>query len=161
MSEKRHHAGSIGRTVVMLTLLAATPSIAQTNVQSEERQVATSAEDYQRYEAERLRQQQSSYESERQRQENERREQEQMRAEIERREHEQLRLEAEALERERTQQAQQQASQVSVGNISQSAASDGTAIPDIYEQLRIIGQLRDDGILTEEEFNGLKKKILN
>jgi len=32
---------------------------------------------------------------------------------------------------------------------------------DIVEQLRALGQLKDDGILTEEEFQRLKRKILD
>ncbi len=39
--------------------------------------------------------------------------------------------------------------------------ADQHAGPDMYEKLRLLGQLRDDGILTEDEFNQQKKKVLD
>ena len=174
MPDKRHQFGRrfgwCAGAVVTLTILSSTTVLAQSSESPQEQQVATSAEDFQRYEAERLRQQQTRFELERQRQENERREQEQMRLEqmqleIQQREQKQLRLENEALERERAQAAlQQQQAQASHSNSAsdkQNTASSGTDIPDIYEQLRIVAQLRDEGILTEDEFAELKRKILN
>jgi hypothetical protein len=169
MSDKRHPIGRRfgwqASAVVALTILANTAVLAQSSETPQEQHVATSAGDFQRYEAERLRQQQMRFELERQRQENERRERERMRLEVEQREQEQLRLENEAFERERAQVAlQQQQAQTSPNGFEtgdQSTASSGTDIPDIYEQLRIIAQLRDEGILTDEEFADLKRKILN
>jgi hypothetical protein len=90
-------------------------------------------------ETERLRQEQMRLENERLRQEIMQRERE-----AQRREQERMRLQSEAREGER----------------AQAEGTDQNTGPDIYEQLRTIGQLRDDGILTEEEFQGLKKKIL-
>jgi TM2 domain-containing membrane protein YozV len=42
-------------------------------------------------------------------------------------------------------------------NVPGSAAS---AAPDISQQLQKLSELRDNGILTEEEFNAQKKKLL-
>ena len=134
-------------------------------------EMTATVEDHQRYEAERRRQQQARFETERRKQEairfeterlqqdNERREQERLRLEnerlrqeIERHEQEQLRIENERLERERAEAAaaaqhQQEGSAMASG-------------PDVFEQLRTLGQLRDQGILTELEFQRLKKKVL-
>ncbi len=84
---------------------------------------------YNEQKAERLRNEQLRLENEQLRQEIEQREREAQRQE-------QLLLQNEARERER----------------AQTAGTDQSTGPDIYEQLRTIGQLRDDGILTEEEF---------
>ena len=134
-------------------------------------EMTATVEDRQRYEAERRRQEQARFEAERRRQEalrfeterlrqdNERREQERLRLEnerlrqeIERHEQEQLRIENERLERERAQAvaaARQEQEEVAIASG-----------PDVFEQLRTLGQLRDQGILTELEFQRLKKKVL-
>ena len=36
-----------------------------------------------------------------------------------------------------------------------------TAGPDVYEQLKKLGELRDAGILTEEEFAAKKQSLLD
>ena len=76
--------------------------------------------------------------------ENERLEQEiQLRErEAQRREQERLQLQREARERERAQTGALR---------EQTEGTDQSTGPDMYEQLRTIGQLRDDGILTEEK----------
>ncbi len=178
MSGKRGHLDNIAArpmgTVVSIALLLmalSTPAISQVWGDPTEQELTTRAEDHERYEAERLRQQQLEFERERRkqeamrfeterlRQENERREQERLRLEnerlrqeIEQHEQEQLRLEIEKKERERAQAAALR---------KQAKASDRGTRPDIYEQLRTIGQLRDDGILTEVEFQNLKNRILD
>jgi hypothetical protein len=134
--------------------------------------MTATVEDHQRYEAERRRQEQARleaerrkqealrFETERLRQDNERREQERLRLEnerlrqeIERHEQEQLRIENERLERERAQAAAAAARQEQ----EEVAMTSG---PDVFEQLRTLGQLRDQEILTELEFQRLKKKVL-
>jgi hypothetical protein len=142
--------------VALLFMVISAPAFSQDEDVAGDREFTSSSEDFQRYEAERLRQQQLRYENERKRQEVQRREQERLeqervRLEDERIRQEQLRLEDEAFELERTQAASRQ---------QQVASNAAAADPDIYEQLRTIGQLRDDGVLTEQEFINLKKKIL-
>jgi hypothetical protein len=154
--------------VAVLFMVVSAPAFSQDEDVAGDREFISSSEDFQRYEAERLRQQQLRYENERKRQEVQRREQErleqervrlederirqeQVRLERESRRQEQLRLENEAFELERAQAASRQ---------QQVASNAAAADPDIYEQLRTIGQLRDDGVLTEQEFINLKKKIL-
>ena len=160
-------------SVALLCVAVSTPVRSQDHEGAAGQELTATAEDYQRFEAERLRQQQLDleiafrkqeklrFETERLRQENERHKQEQLRLEnerlrqeIERREQEQaqLRLENEAREQER---AQASARRDGANNSEQNADSD------IVEQLRTLGQLRDDGILTEEEFQRLKRKILD
>ena len=159
MSDHRHQSGATtcvanpsSAAFALLCILFGAPALSQDSSDSAQ-DYKVSAEDYQRYEAERLRQQQLRFEAERQRQDAVRREQEHLRLENERREQEQLRFEANERERQQALLARQQQDEAS----SQVAANAG---PDIYEQLRTIGQLRDDGILTEQEFADLKKKIL-
>lgn len=147
-----------------------TPAAAQDYENAVEQELTASAEDLQRYEAERRRQEQirlererrkqeaMRFETERLRQDNERREQERLRLEnerlrqeIEQHEHNQLRAENERLERERAEAAAAR---------EQAEAIDVASGPDVFEQLRTLGQLRDQGILTELEFQRLKKKVL-
>lgn len=157
-------------SIALLCVAGCIPALAQDRDPTTGQEMTPSAEDLQRYEAERRRQEQLRFETERRkqeamrfeterlRQENERREQERLRLEnerlrqeIERHEQEQLRVKREAEERARAHAAEDR----------QRAESNGqTAGPDVFEQLRTLGQLRDDGILTEEEFQRLKKKIL-
>ncbi|MFQ6005868.1 MAG: SHOCT domain-containing protein [Woeseia sp.] len=156
--------------VALLCMAISAPVLSQVHDAAEGQALTASAEDYQRYEAERLRQErvrlererreqrQLQFEIERLRQENERQKQEQLRLENkqlrlenERREQEVLRLEIEARERNRAQAATLR---------EQTEATDQSIGTDIVEQLRTIGKMRDDGILTEQEFQRLKKKIL-
>ena len=134
-------------------------------------EMTATVEDHQRYEAERRRQEQARleterrkqeamrFETERLRQDNERREQdrlrlenERLRQEIERHEQEQLRIENERLERQRAEAA--------AAARQETVEVDTASGPDVFEQLRTLGQLRDQGILTELEFQRLKKKVL-
>ena len=74
-----------------------------------------------------------------------------------------MRLENERIRQEnerRLQEAERQLAQVAA-QTNETKGADQGAGPDMYEQLRIIGQLRVDGILTDEEFEEQKKKILN
>lgn len=179
MSDKWGHPGDmatkpIGTLVaVALSLIAlSTPATSQVWGDTSEQELTTRAEDLDRFEAERLRQQKLQlenerrrqekmrFETERLRQENERREQERLRLEneklrqeIERQEQEQLQLENEALERKLAQAA-------ALREQTQANENHQSDDPDVYQQLRTLGQLRDDGILTEEEFQNLKRKIL-
>lgn len=171
MSDKRHPPARRVRwtttAVVTLTMLASATASAQSSELVQEPQ-STSAEDFQRYEAERLRQQQLRYENERKRQEVQRREQDRLEQERVRLEDERLRQEQVRLERERLRQEQlrleNEAFELELAQAAsrqhQVASNVPVAVPDIYEQLRTIGQLRDDGVLTEQEFINLKKKIL-
>lgn len=150
---------------VLLCMAVSTPALTQTNDDVAAGDRAAKEELYKRFEAERRRQQQVNLEkdrvqreklqleNERLRRENERREEEKLRLEIEllrqenaNRRLEQLRLENEAMARQRSQAA--------------AVASNQSQSPDVYEQLRAIGQLKADGILTDEEFQRLKRKIL-
>jgi len=168
MSGKLNHLGTA--SIVLLCMALTTPAVAQDYGDAVEQELTASAEDLQRYEAERRRQEQIQldrerrkqeamrYETERLRQENERREQERLRLEnerlrqeIEQHEQEQLRAESERLERERAQ---------AVAAREQAQAVDVATEPDVFEQLRTLGQLRNQGILTELEFQRLKKKVL-
>jgi hypothetical protein len=171
MIGKWDHTGRlIGVVTAVALLCTALPALSQVHDDTGWQELTATAEDFQRYEAERRRQEQLQREAERRkqerlrfeteqlRQENERRKQEQLRLEnerlrqeIERHEQEQLRLEIEQEERERAQAAIRR---------EQSTRTDQGIGSDTYEQLLKIGQLRDDGILTEEEFQRLKRKIL-
>lgn len=163
-------AGTI-RSVALLCIAVSAPVLSQTNDRASGQMLTTAVEDHQRFEAERMRQERLQLEAERRRQEkirfeierlrqeNERHKQEQLilenerlRQENERREQEQLRLEDETRERERA--------EVAVYRM-QAERNDTSSDRDIYEQLETLGQLRDDGILTEEEFHRLKRKILD
>jgi hypothetical protein len=163
-------AGTI-RSVALLCIAVSTPVLSQTNDGASGQMLTTAVEDHQRFEAERMRQERLQLEAERRRQEkirfeierlrqeNERHKQEQLilenerlRQENERREQEQLRLEIETRERERAEV---------VAYRKQPERNDTSSDRDIYEQLETLGQLRADGILTEEEFQRLKRKILD
>ncbi len=158
-------------SIALLGMVVSTAAFSQDYGDATGQGLTTTEEDHQRFEAERLRQQQLQYEIERRRQarmqleterlrqENERREQERLRLENERlrqeielSEQEKLRHEGEVRERERAQAAALR---------DQTKGTNQATDPDIFEQLQTIGQLRDDGILTEEEFQKLKKRILD
>ena len=176
-------------TLALLCMVATTPALSQVSGGASGQGLTRPDEDYNRFESERLRQQHLQleverrkqeklrFEIERLRQENERREQdelrlenERLRQESERREQEKLRLENERLRQESERHKQEElrlqveardrvrakaaALRQQQGETGQSPGSD------ILEQLRTIGQLRDDGILNEVEFQNLKKKIL-
>lgn len=162
--------GAITSVALLCTAVLA-PGSSQAQDISEAQNQAASADSYERFEAERrrqelvrlensrLQQEKLRFENERLRQENERREQarlrlenERLRQENERHELEQLRLQNEAKERELAQAA-------ALREQSKGPGPDNS--PDIYEQLQRLGQLKNDGILTEEEFQRLKNKILN
>lgn len=96
--------------------------------------------------AERLRQENIRLENELLRQELQRKQRESQRLEEER-----ARLKREELERERARTESLEPQSNEVGPSPEL---------DVYQQLRMIGQLRDDGILTAEEFQKLKAKIL-
>lgn len=162
----------IGTIMSALFFMAsAAPVLAQGHDTAHSQELTATAEDYQRYEAERRRQERAQQERERReqerlrleneklRQENELREQERLRLENERlrqeielAKQEKLRLEAEAQERERAQ---------AVASRGPSESTDQGIDAETYEQLRKIGQLYDEGILTDEEFQRLKSKILD
>jgi len=158
-------------SLALFCLAVGAPASSQDYGETVGQEMAATVEDHQRYEAERRRQEQARFEAERRkqeamrfeterlRQENERREQERLRLEnerlrqeIERHEQEELRLENERLQRERAQAAAAAQQQE-----EDTAMASG---PDVFEQLRTLGQLRDQGILTELEFQRLKKKVL-
>ncbi len=156
-------------SLALFCLAVGAPASSQGYGETVGQEMTATVEDHQRYESERRRQEQARFEAERRRQEamrfeterlrqeNERREQERLRLEnerlrqeIERHEQEELRLENERLERERAQAA-------AAARQEEEAMDSG---PDVFEQLRTLGQLRDQGILTELEFQRLKKKVL-
>ena len=180
---------SAAAAIALLCLAVATPALSQRYDDADEQDRAESVELNERFEAERRRQQQAQFEKERRRQEQMRFENERLRQGKERAEQERLRLENERLrqENERSEQARlrlenerlRQENQrfelerLRLDNtarkreIAQAAAlaaqANGVDQNDsvvIYEQLRMLGQLRDDGILSEEEFQRLKNKIL-
>ena len=133
-------------TIALLCMAAPTSALSQTYDPPKQVQIRPITAQREA-EAERLRQEQMRLENERLRQEIQLRERE-----AQRREQERVQLQREATERERAQVAALR---------EQEKETNQTAGPDIYEQLRTIGQLRDNGILTEEEFQGLKEKILD
>ena len=160
-------------SIALFCMAVSAPVSSQDYENTVGQEMTATVEDHQRYEAERRRQEQARFETERRKQEairfeterlrqdNERREQERLRLEnerlrqeIERHEQEQLRIENERLERERAQAAAAAAAQ------HQQEGSAMASGPDVFEQLRTLGQLRDQGILTELEFQRLKKKVL-
>jgi len=178
MSAKRGHSGDMSVAsmgifvpVALLLMALSTPAISQVWGDTAEQELTTRAEDLDRFEEERLRQQRLQLESERRRQEKMRFETERLRQENERREQERLRLENEKLRQEIEHQEREQLRLDNAAmeqKLAQAAAlreqtqeSRQSADPDVVEQLRTLGKLRDDGILTEEEFQNLKKRILN
>ncbi|MDH3692528.1 MAG: SHOCT domain-containing protein [Gammaproteobacteria bacterium] len=158
-------------SIPLLCMVVSTRALSQTHDDAEGQDLTASVENYQRFEAERRRQQQLQlenvrlqqeklrFENERLRQENERREQERLRLENERLRQENERHEFEQLRRENEARERQRAQTTALPEQTErTGQSNG---PDIYEQLRTLGQLKDDGILTEGEFQRLKKKILD
>ena len=158
-------------SVAQLCIAVTTPVSSQDYENTVGQEMTATVEDHQRYEAERRRQEQARLEAERRKQEAMRFETERLRQDNERREHErwrrvnerlrqvserheqeELRLENERLQRERAQAAAAAQQQE-----EDTAMASG---PDVFEQLRTLGQLRDQGILTELEFQRLKKKVL-
>ncbi len=177
-------------SLALLCIAMSTPAISQVSGSATGQGLTRPDEGYDRFESERLRQQHLQleverrkqeklrFEIERLRQENERRkrdqlrlENEQLRQESERREQEELRLENEQLRQESERHKQEELRlQVEVRNrvrvkaaaLRQQQEEIGQShSPNILEQLRTIGQLRDSGILTEVEFQNLKERILD
>lgn len=162
----------------LLCMAVSTPALSQVYEDTAAQDRAASDDLYQRFEAERRRQEQVQLEHqrrqhERMRIESERLQQEteRLRQETERREQEKLRLENERLRQENERHEFERlvlANEVRQRELAQTAAllrqaerveyNNGT---DIYEQLRALGQLKDNGILTEQEFQRLKKRVLN
>ena len=149
---------------VLLCIGASTPALSQVYEDTAAQDRAASDDLYQRFEAERRRQEQVQLE-------HQRRQHERMRIESERREQEKLRLENERLRQENERHEFERlvlANEVRQRELAQTAAllrqaerveyNNGTGI---YEQLRALGQLKDNGILTEQEFQRLKKRVLN
>ncbi len=176
-------------SIALLCLVVATPVLSQGYDDADDEDQADAAELNERFEAERRRQQQVQFEKERRRQEQVRFENERIRLENERAEQERLRLANERLrqenerseqerlrldnERLRQQNQRYELERLRTENtarereIAQAAALAAQAIGVdqndsvvIYEQLRMLGQLRDEGVLSEEEFQRLKKRIL-
>jgi hypothetical protein len=159
-------------SIALLCMTASMPAWSQDSDNSDARELTISPENFDKFEAERLRQQRQQYqqqqlrfENERVRQENEHRERDRLQLENERRAREQVRLENERLEQERLRleidTRERELAQTIALQQQTEQASPTTGGPDVYEQLRAIGELRDDGILTEQEFQDLKQKILN
>ena len=176
-------------SLALICMAATNPALSQVSGGTTGQGLTRPDEDYDRFESERLRQQHLQlqaerrkqeklrFEIERLRQENDRREQkdlrlenERLRQESERREQEELRLENERLRQESERHKQEELRlqieardrvRAKAAALRQQHGETGQIPqPDILEQLRSIGQLRDDGILTEVEFQNLKKKIL-
>ena len=162
----------------LLCIGASTHALSQVYEDTAAQDRAASDDLYQRFEAERRRQEQVQLEHqrrqhERMRIESERLQQEteRLQQETERREQERLRLENERLRQENERHEFERlvlANEVRQRELAQTAAllrqaerveyNYGTGI---YEQLRALGQLKDNGILTEKEFQRLKKRVLN
>ena len=167
---------------VLLCMAVSTPALSQVYEDTNAQDQAASDDLYERFEAERRRQERVRLENQRRQErvrlENQRRQEEKMRLETERlrqeterREQEKLRLENERLRQENERHEFERlvlANEVRQRELAQTAAllrraerveyNNGT---DIYEQLRALGQLKDNGILTEQEFQRLKKRVLN
>ena len=155
----------------LLCMIIAAPAQSQVYENTADQDRATSDDLYQRFEAERRRQERVQLENQRRQHEKMRIENERLRQENERREQESLRLENERLRQENERHEFEQL--VLENEVRQRELAQTTALlrqaeraelqnsTEIYDQLRAIGQLKDDGILTEEEFQRLKKKILN
>ncbi|MCH8943835.1 MAG: SHOCT domain-containing protein [Proteobacteria bacterium] len=178
MSGKRHHL--VNQAIrwmtavaasVLLCIGASTPALSQVYEDTAAQDRAAADDLYQRFEAERRRQEQVQLENQRRQHERMRIESERLRQETERREQEKLRLENERLRQENERHEFERlvlANEVRQRELAQTAAllrqaerveyNNGT---DIYEQLRALGQLKDNGILTEKEFQRLKKRVLN
>ncbi len=167
---------------VLLCMAVSTPALSQVYEDTNAQDQAASDDLYERFEAERRRQERVRLENQRRQErvrlENQRRQEEKMRLETERLRQENERSEQERLrlENERLRQVNErhELEQMILKNdlrqreLAQTAALLGQTQrthqgmgPDIVEQLRALGQLKDDGILTEEEFQRLKRKILD
>lgn len=155
----------------LLCIGASTPALSQVYEDTAAQDRAASDDLYQRFEAERRRQEQVQLEHQRRQHERMRIESERLQQETERREQEKLRLENERLRQENERHEFERlvlANEVRQRELAQTAAllrqaerveyNNGTGI---YEQLRALGQLKDNGILTEKEFQRLKKRVLN
>lgn len=155
----------------LLCMAISTPALSQVYEDTAAQNRAASDDLYQRFEAERRRQEQVQLENQRRQHERMRIESERLQQETERREQERLRLENERLRQANERHEFERlvlANEVRQRELAQTAAllrqaervehNNGT---DIYEQLRALGQLKDDGILTEQEFQRLKKRVLN
>lgn len=163
---------------VLLCIGASTPALSQVYEDTAAQDRAAADDLYQRFEAERRRQEQVQLENqrrqhERMRIESERLQQEteRLRQETERREQEKLRLENERLRQENERheferlvlanEVRQRELAQTVAILRQTERTEQNHGTDIYDQLRALGQLKDDGILTEDEFQRLKKRILD
>ena len=185
MTGKRHHLEnqairwiSAVAASALLCMGASSPALSQVYENTAAQDQATSDDLYRRFEAERRRQEQVQLDNQRRHNEKMRIESERLRQETEllrqeteRREQEKLRLENERLRQENERHEFERlvlANEVRQQELAQTAALLRQAErvepnhgSDIYDQLRALGQLKDDGILTEEEFQRLKKRILN
>ena len=133
-------------TIALICIAIPTPALAPPDQVFDARKgqvLVSPVTNYQKAQAERLRQEQIRLENERIRQE--------IKREARNREQERTRLQREERERER-------ARTESVRR--QETEANRNADSGMYEQLRMIGQLRDDGVLTNEEFQAQKEKIL-
>ena len=174
----------------LLCVVISMPALSQVYEDTNARDQAASEDIYQRFEAERRRQERVRLENQRRQEEKMRLETERLRQENERSEQERLRLENEQLREENKRREQEwllaeneRLRQVNERHefeqlvletatrererartaalLGQTAQSDQIKNPDVYEQLRALGQLKDDGILTDKEFQVLKKRILD
>ncbi len=178
MSGNSHHLEyTVARRIsaiaasVLLSMAVSTPAISQVYEDSNARDQAAEEDLYQRFEAERRRQERVRLDNQRRQEEKMRLETERLRQENERSEQERLRLENERLRQENERHELEQMilkNDLRQRELAQTAALLGQTQrthqgmgPDIVEQLRALGQLKDDGILTEEEFQRLKRKILD
>ena len=155
----------------LLCMIIATPALSQVYEDTASQDRAASDDIYERFEAERRRQERVQLENQRRQQEKMRLENERLRQENERHEQERLRLENERLRQENERHEFEQLvleNEVRQRELAQTAAllrqaerAEQKNSTEIVDQLRAIGQLKNDGILTVEEFQILKKKILN
>ena len=128
--------------LIIAVISLALPALSSAQLQPPEQVLAQPVTAYNEAKAERLRQEQMRLENERLQQEIER-----VRREDALRSRQEYEARMRQLDAEREQSEQREKLDVSTG-------------PDKYERLIKLGQLRDDGILTEEEFQELKKRIL-
>ncbi len=178
MSGNSHHLEcTVARRIsaiaasVLLCMAVSTPALSQVYEDTSARDQAAEEDLYQRFEAERRRQERVRLDSQRRQEEKMRLETERLRQENERSEQERLRLENERLRQENERHELEQMilkNDLRQRELAQTAALLGQTQrmnqgmgPDIVEQLRALGQLKDDGILTDKEFQRLKRKILD
>ena len=129
----------------MTAPVAALPPVDKVFDASENQVLISPIENYQRGQAARLQQEELRLKNE------------QLRQDIELRKLEAQRLEQERL---RLQNEQRELAQTAA-RLEQDKRANQSNGPDLYEKLSKLGQLRDDGILTEAEFQEVKKKILD